>query len=140
MQPDSLPTLAQASAVPYRPVGDAVEFCLITSLSSGRWGFPKGMVDPGETLTETALKEAHEEAGLSGRIVGEPIGEYSYAKWGSMMSVTAFLMEVEDAADAWLEADRRQRRWATPEEAARMLDRRYLARIFRWARERLGLG
>jgi 8-oxo-dGTP pyrophosphatase MutT (NUDIX family) len=140
MQPHALPSLAQASAVPYRLTRSGTEFCLITSLASGRWGFPKGLIDAGETAIETALKEAHEEAGLRGQIMGEPLGEYQYAKWGSMLTVTAFLMEVSQADATWLEADRRQRQWTSAELAARMLDRRYLARLLRLAVERLGVG
>jgi phosphohistidine phosphatase len=137
MQPDPTSPLLQASAVPFRAVGDTVEFCLITSLSSGRWGFPKGLIDPGETPIETALKEAHEEAGLQGRIVGEPLGEYSYAKWGTSLPVTAYLMVVTQAQPTWLEADRRQRKWASADDAANMLDRRYLAKLLRKAIQRL---
>lgn len=131
------PDTLQASAVPYRVAGKEIEICLITSISSGRWGFPKGLIDPGETAPETALKEAYEEAGLRGRIVGAPLGEYRYAKWGSMLTVTTYLMEVTHAETAWLEADRRQRRWASPDEAGRMLDRRHLARLLDAALERL---
>src|SRR5262249_34177969 len=137
MQTDIPPSLLQASAVPFRRQDEGLEFCLITSLSSGRWGFPKGLIDPGETAIEAALKEAHEEAGLHGQIVGEPLGEYQYAKWGSMLTVTVFLMEVSRADTSWLEADRRQRQWVSAEAAARMLDRRHLARLLRWAVRRL---
>jgi len=140
MASESAPLTKQASAVPFRVVGGVVQLCLITSLSSGRWGFPKGLIDPGETPPETALKEAYEEAGLRGRIVGEPLGEYRYAKWGTMLTVTAFLMEVSQCENAWLEADRRQRRWASTDEAARMLDRRHLVRLLDLAVARLSSG
>jgi 8-oxo-dGTP pyrophosphatase MutT (NUDIX family) len=130
MQPDIPAPLFQASAVPYRLSENGAEFCLITSLSSGRWGFPKGLIDPGETPTETALKEALEEA--------DPLGDYQYAKWGTTLSVTVFLMEVHHCDATWLEADRRQRQWATAKEAGDMLDRRYLARLLRLAVKRLG--
>lgn len=131
------PSSLQASAIPYRVHDGRLEICLITSLSSGRWGFPKGLIDPGETAVETALKEAHEEGGLRGRVVGEPLGEYQYAKWGVMLTVTVFLMHVQEADETWLEADRRQRRWVTADVAADMLDRKYLARVLRLAVKRL---
>ena len=140
MQPELGLPPAQASAVPYRAAAGGVEFCLITSLTSGRWGFPKGLIDPGETPAQAALKEAYEEAGLRGLIVGNPLGEYQYAKWGSLLTVTTFLMEVSQAEAVWLEADRRQRQWATAEEADRMLDRRHLARLLRLASGRLQQG
>ena len=58
----------QAAVVAYRRVGDAVEVCLIRRLTTTVWGIPKGLVDPGDTLEETALNEAWEEAGLKGRL------------------------------------------------------------------------
>lgn len=63
----------QACAIPFRSVARQLEFCLITS-SSGRWLFPKGFIDPGETFVEAALKEAAEEAGVHGRVLGDPVG------------------------------------------------------------------
>ena len=72
--------IQQASAIPYRHGAKGVEFCLITATSGPHWGFPKGIIDPGETFIETALKEAHEEAGIHGHVVGEPLGTYDYNK------------------------------------------------------------
>ena len=34
-----------------------------------RWTFPKGRVDPGESIQEAALREVYEESGLRARIV-----------------------------------------------------------------------
>lgn len=118
--------LAQASAIPFRWRDGVLEFCLITSIRARRWGFPKGIIDPGETATEAALKEAWEEAGLRGRIIGEALGVYRYEKWGADLDVQVFLMQVDSAGDEYLEAGQRERRWASPEEAKQLLasDRR----------------
>ena len=114
--PDEVTSIDQACAVPFRTGAAEVEFCLITS-SEGRWIFPKGFVEQGETYTEAALKEAFEEAGLHGSVVGEPIGCYEIEKHGRPHTVIAYLMEVIACDDVWAEAASRQRRWATPEEA-----------------------
>ena len=54
----------QASAVPFRRRGDELELCLITS-SAGRWIFPKGVIDPGQSPAEAALAERQlEELGV----------------------------------------------------------------------------
>jgi 8-oxo-dGTP pyrophosphatase MutT (NUDIX family) len=90
---------------------------LITSTNRGHWGFPKGIIEGNDTAHDTALAEAHEEAGLQGRIVGEPIGEYRYQKWGTDLDVTVYLMEVEAADDDWLESGVRQREWVAAIEA-----------------------
>lgn len=36
----------------------------------GKWGLPKGHVDPGESPEHAALRELHEEAGYHGSIIG----------------------------------------------------------------------
>ena len=87
--------------MPYRRQNGECEFCLITSSSGRRWGFPKGIIDPGESAVETALKEALEEAGLQGHIEGDPLGRYEYAKWGTTLEVTGLLMRVTAAEDDW---------------------------------------
>ena len=113
--------ILQALAVPYRKDGSQHELCLITSISKGRWGFPKGIIDPGETAPETALKEAHEEAGLVGEIVGEPLGTYDDFKWDSRLLVTGYLFRVNGEQGEWLEAGLRQREWVGAEEARERL-------------------
>lgn len=116
--------ILQACAIPFRHSLGALEFCLITSMrKQHRWGFPKGIIDPGETEIETALKEAQEEAGLVGQIVGEPLGQYWYSKWNCELLVTVFLMQVHDAQDEWPEASLRKRRWANQEQARQWLHR-----------------
>ena len=109
--------ILQAAAVPYRMQGDQAEFCLITSVQKGNWIFPKGIIDPGETPEQTALKEAAEEAGLHGVIEGTPLGEYEYHKWNTSLVVTAMLIRVTAADDEWEESDFRQRCWCGVEMA-----------------------
>lgn len=115
----------QACALPFRRVRGRVEFCLITT-SQGRWNYPKGVVDPGETHEQAALKEAFEEAGLHGRILGQPLGSYSLAKFGRTWEVTALLMQVHQCDPSWQEQHMRQRRWVGAQEARRLLTQRHL--------------
>ena len=103
------PRIRQACVIPFHRLGDDNSFCLITSFTNQRWIFPKGIVDGDESLEETGLKEAFEEAGLHGRVVGSPLGRYEDSKWGAVLDVTVLLMEVERADKTWLE-DVRQRR------------------------------
>lgn len=42
-----------------------------------RWGLPKGQVEEGEGLQETALREVSEETGLEGKIVAK-LGDITY--------------------------------------------------------------
>lgn len=134
------PSYDQASAVPYRIRQGRLEYCLITSTGKRRWCFPKGLIDPGETAVETALKEAEEEAGLHGEISGAPLGDYQYTKWGRSLNVLVLLMHVSEAADLWQESRQRDRRWVDRKAALRLLDRRPLRRLLTLAAKRLENG
>ncbi len=116
-------TIAEAMAVPFRFRDDKLQFCVITSRKQKNWIFPKGVVEPGDSLEETALKEAFEEAGLKGKITGQPLGSYQTKKWGTSLNITALLMKVGKSADQWHEDDVRQRRWVDPKTAHRLLSR-----------------
>ena len=129
--------IRQASAVPFRRRGNRLEFCLITSARKQKWGFPKGIVDPGETDVETALKESREEAGLHGEIIGAPLGQYDYFKWGARLTVAVLLMKVARCDEEWDESEIRQRRWADRDEASTLLSRRVLRELLGTAVDRL---
>ncbi|MBI2479985.1 MAG: NUDIX domain-containing protein [Planctomycetia bacterium] len=129
-------SIDQVCAIPFRTAAEQIEFCLITA-SSGRWLFPKGFVEPGDTFVEAALKEALEEAGLHGRVVGEPIGCYEIEKKGRPRTVIAMLMEVSHCDEVWKEVDVRKRRWATATEAFRLVSEPQLLELLCAADTRL---
>ena len=127
----------QAAAIPFRGTGKKLEICLIRRKGSKKWGIPKGFVDRGDTSKETALKEALEEAGLKGRLVGDAVGTYEYRKWGTKLDVTVYLMEVQDEEDEWDEADIRDRQWASFEDAAEKLEQHPVRPLIGSAKKRL---
>jgi len=43
----------------------------------GTWALPKGLVDPGETTAEAAIREGFEETGVAGRLVTK-LGDVRY--------------------------------------------------------------
>jgi len=43
----------------------------------GLWALPKGLIDPGETAEQTALREVEEETGARGRSLGK-LGDVRY--------------------------------------------------------------
>ncbi|MEA2151039.1 MAG: hypothetical protein QOD69_2869 [Solirubrobacteraceae bacterium] len=97
--------------------------------TGARWTFPKGGREPGETLAEAAAREAIEEAGAAGRVVGDALGEYRYR--GDV--VAAFLLVVEDDR---LDAEPgRDPTWLDPETARSRLaegrDRAFAAQMER---------
>ena len=114
----------QAAVIPFRGGGARLEICLIRKRGSKKgWGIPKGFIDRGDTSKETALKEAREEAGLKGRLVGSAIGSYEYRKWGATLEVDVYLMRVNEQEDDWDESDIRERCWVPLGKASKLLER-----------------
>lgn len=56
---------------------DGLQICLINPAGRRVWGLPKGGVEPGETLGETALREVREETGIEASLEGE-LGSIDY--------------------------------------------------------------
>ncbi len=66
-----------AGGVVVRTDGD-VEVCLIRPAGRSVWGLPKGGVEEGETLAQTALREIAEETGLVG-VLERELGSIDYS-------------------------------------------------------------
>ena len=111
----------QAAAFPVRRRGRVLQACLIRRRDAGAWSIPKGIVDPGDTHEDTALNEAWEEAGITGRLLGHPVGTYRYRKWGSKLTVAVFVMEVLHQESRWEESQIRERMWTSFTEAEGLL-------------------
>ncbi len=60
-----------------RGPGGVVQVVLVRPVGRDSWVLPKGHVEPGETVTEAALREAREETGIEVSL-SEPLGEVSY--------------------------------------------------------------
>jgi 8-oxo-dGTP pyrophosphatase MutT (NUDIX family) len=85
----------------------------------GTWALPKGLIGPGETAAETALREGYEETGLTSRL-GPKLGDVRYVytwKGERVFKVVSFFlahatsgrigelppgMEIEVAEARWL--------------------------------------
>ena len=102
------------------------EVLLITSLNTRRWILPKGWLMPDMTLTETAAREAFEEAGVTGAIAGDLVGSYQYLKvkkdgCGAPCSVDVFALEVTEQLADWPEKGTREITWQPPDAAAALV-------------------
>jgi 8-oxo-dGTP pyrophosphatase MutT (NUDIX family) len=65
------------------------------------WGLPKGLVEPGESPEDTAVREVQEETGHKGTVRG-PIGDVSYwFVWeGTRIRKTVHFFLMDDSGDA----------------------------------------
>lgn len=115
----------QAAAICYRVRGYALEFLLVKT-SSGKWAFPKGRVEPALSASESASREAWEEAGARGKIEREHFAVYldtkrtvGHGNSSREIMIAAFLFEVHSN----VQPDERHRypTWFAPEDAMRKL-------------------
>jgi phosphohistidine phosphatase len=118
------PFKRQAATVPFRILDDGRIEILLIRRKDRPWGIPKGSVDPGRTLRNTALNEAAEEAGLHGELLDEPLGEFVYQKQFGELLVTVYAMRVTKMDEYWLEQPVRERCWFTIEQALSQVGRK----------------
>jgi len=57
-------------ALVYYKNGDKLQILILKHKMGGQWSFPKGHIEKNETEIETALREVHEETGLTITLVG----------------------------------------------------------------------
>lgn len=66
-----------AGGVVFREGDEGIEIVLVSRRSSGLFALPKGKVDPGEQVEQTAVREVREESGLEAEIL-DALGEVRY--------------------------------------------------------------
>ncbi|PVA07245.1 NUDIX hydrolase [Thalassorhabdomicrobium marinisediminis] len=131
------PKRLQVAALCHRTGKRGKEVLLVTSRGTGRWIIPKGWPIRGLASSEAAMQEAWEEAGVKGDTPqDQAIGTYSYDKWSNSglpvpVEALVYSVEVDSLAQDFPEAHQRRRRWATPAEAATLVDEPELKSIFR---------
>lgn len=133
--PSRLPL--RAAAICYRRVPDGVQFLLVRTKSLLTWTFPKGKIKPGESPGEAAVREAGEEAGVTGDVASSPLTRYRYPAWGPFQTpqevcVEAYLVEVLPDSQPGTPEKLRSPTWYSPPAA---LARLREARERRYARE-----
>jgi 8-oxo-dGTP pyrophosphatase MutT (NUDIX family) len=86
-----------AGGIAYRTLGDGkIEFLLMQDHRS-RWTIPKGHVESGETLEQTALREMQEETGLAKLKIVDKLDKvhFFYRREGKLIFMTTFIFLME---------------------------------------------
>ena len=86
----------------------------------GDWSLPKGKVDEGESLEETALREVAEETGCRARL-GEFVKVIHYTVSGRPKEVHYWQMDLVGEQDFQPSDEVDRMEWLTPEEAIKRL-------------------
>lgn len=100
---------------------------LLTQHSSNHhWGFPKGLINPGQTSNEAALREVKEEGGVEAEII-EKVGDSKYvyvhpvSKEKVFKVVTIYLMNYLSGDPRDHDWEVSQAGWFSEEEALQTL-------------------
>lgn len=109
-----------AGGVIVRQHADVLEVLLAHRPRYDDWTFPKGKLEPGETLQQCALREVLEETGLRCTIGAELPSTVYHDRHGRTKTVHYWVMQVDGGAFT------RNREvddvcWVVPDEAARRL-------------------
>ncbi|KAI3717135.1 hypothetical protein L1987_68524 [Smallanthus sonchifolius] len=112
--------------IPYRIKGnkeknleDALEVLVISAQRKGKGMlFPKGGWESDESITDAALRESVEEAGVFGTVEGI-LGKWHFKSKGNKKSYEGYMfpLQVEEQLDVWPEKNIRQRVWVSVPKA-----------------------
>ena len=103
----------------FRTDGASLRLLLVRSKKDPRlWVFPKGHIDPGETAAETAVRETHEEAGVTGELVGTTGRTLAFQSGHEWVEVEYFLVKFQNEIAS---PEGRETVWLSPGEAIERL-------------------
>jgi 8-oxo-dGTP pyrophosphatase MutT (NUDIX family) len=102
------PSVPQLAAGTVLRDSDSGEILILYEKAEERWCLPKGHVEPGESLAQTARRETEEETGITEFALGNEVGEVSYRFFDPRKDSNVFKTTV------YFDAATRQRR-ANPE-------------------------
>jgi ADP-ribose pyrophosphatase YjhB (NUDIX family) len=130
-----------AGCVIFRKSSSETEVALVRPKDSDAWALPKGLLEAGESAEATATREATEETGLQGIIVGKiDTIKYVYtAKWESppervFKIVTFYLMECTGGDTSQHDWEIEEVAWFPIDEAIRLASYRTEKDVLRKAR------
>ena len=108
-------TVPQAGAIVVREEGGIRRILLVRSKKDPRvWVFPKGHIEAGEQPRIAALREAFEEAGVAGIVLGPAGPVLTFRSGDEHVAVDYFLVQLTAEMPS---PEGRDKLWLTEEEA-----------------------
>ncbi len=120
-------TVHQAGAIIWRSAGGIPEILLVRPKKQpDQWIFPKGHIEASERSDAAALREAREETGIIGRLVGPLYPALKFRSGSERVRVQYYSVAAlgEGRAD-----ERREKRWVGPDAALQLLTHRDARRL-----------
>lgn len=109
-------------AVVFMPIDDKINFLVIKNKRSSHWSFPKGHVEKGESLEDTARREVLEETGVHIDIIPDFITESEYTIQGRVeKTVNIFLARTNDSKVVIQEEEIDDYKWVSFDDALKRL-------------------
>ncbi|MDN5704776.1 MAG: NUDIX hydrolase, partial [Yaniella sp.] len=117
--------IVAAGTVPWRIKSGQLQVLLIHRPQYDDWSWPKGRLDPHETLPETAWRETKEEVGLR-LTLGIPLGviRYKTSNGNNRKEVWYWAARVIDQRPKPDANEVDETRWASVEEAKKLLTKK----------------
>jgi 8-oxo-dGTP pyrophosphatase MutT (NUDIX family) len=123
----------KAGVAAFRYRAGRFELCLVSSRKSPkRLVLPKGNIDKMEKKRAAAMREAFEEAGLSGQVMKRPnvaVNGKGRPIEGRKAHVQYFPMRVDDEMSNWPEQRWRRRVWVSLNDIGKRRKYRHIRRI-----------
>jgi diadenosine hexaphosphate hydrolase (ATP-forming) len=123
-------TVPQGGAIVFRTDGGSLQILLVRAKKDpDKWIFPKGHLLPGESHAQAALREAAEEAGIAGIIVGLVGPASTFRSGDEDVTVEYYLLQMVTETQS---SEERSKKWVAPAKALEELafeDARDLLRI-----------
>lgn len=123
----------------YRQLASGTQILMIQD-RVGRWTIPKGHVEEGERLEQTALREVREETGLVDLKIRDKLDKihFFYRKDGKLIFMTTyvFLMEAIKKSDELVPENSEgiaDVKWFDADEALKLIEYRDTEKLFRLA-------
>lgn len=109
----------QAGAVVYRRGADGFRVLIVRARRNpSDWIFPKGHIEENETAAQAAVREAEEEAGVTGRVVAPLWPALTFESGGRQLRVQYFLIEFTGTRES---KEQREIAWLPPSGAREQL-------------------